>query len=56
MEYRVVTTSINSDPNQTALDLSKKVNDLLRQGWELVGGVAMDLHGFSWMGQAMIKR
>ncbi len=54
MEYKIVTS--NAWTTETAIKvLEKKVNDLMKDGWEPVGGLTMNpVNGYVY--QALIKK
>jgi hypothetical protein len=54
MEYKVV-SSRGWTPDSAVKELEKKVNDLIKEGWEPVGGVVVTAFNDN-VYQALIKR
>jgi hypothetical protein len=54
MEYKII--SCNAWATETAIKvLEKKVNDFIKEGWEPIGGVAVNVvNGYAY--QSLIKR
>ncbi len=60
MRYRIVMKESTRDVplEKTAAELSMEVNDLIREGWEPLGGIAAGtrLGQYPFLTQAMLKK
>jgi hypothetical protein len=56
MQYMVVTNK-GDDNDEVIKEFTKKVNELLNQGWELAGGISSHSRGnWHYYTQALIKK